>query len=141
MSRYPLFALLPFSDHLKETGDGMREHIPLVPRSITMKKLLIILSMTLFAASAAFAASAVDGEALFKGVCAACHGLDGSKSAGGTTPLNELDKDTILKRLQGYADGTFGGEHKAIMQNMAKKHTHEELMAAGTFAATLKRGK
>ena len=95
-----------------------------------MKKLLIIAAMTLFAVSAAMAA---DGEALYKASCAGCHGGDGSKSAGGTTPLKDQDADTLLKHLQGYAAGTYGGEHKAVMENVAKKHPAEELKAVADY--------
>lgn len=100
-----------------------------------MKKLLIVAGLSLFVVSAAWAAA--DGEALYKGSCVGCHGADGSKSAGGTTPLKDLSKEEILTRLQGYAAGTAGGEHKKVMENVAKKFTAEELEALAGYAGTL----
>ena len=101
-----------------------------------MKKCLTILSLTAFAFAASMAFAA-DGEALFKASCAGCHGADGSKSTGGSAPIKGQKADETLKMLQGYAAGTFGGDKKAIMENIAKKHSAEELKALSDYIGTL----
>lgn len=83
-----------------------------------MKKLLLAsVFVLLFAATAVWAA---DGEKIFKASCAGCHGAAGEK---GATPLKGQSPDEILKKLQGYADGSYGGEKKSVMGNIVKKHT------------------
>lgn len=96
-----------------------------------MNKIAIAVSIALFSASAVMAA---DGESLYKTSCVGCHGADGGKSVGGMAPLKGLGADTIFKRLQGYADGTYGGEHKAVMHEKAKKFSVEELKALADYA-------
>ena len=100
-----------------------------------MKKLLVILSIALFAAASM--AAAANGEAKYKASCAGCHGADGAQSAGGTTPLKDLDAGEIQKRLKGYADGSFGGAQKAVMENVAKKLSPEEISALADYAGGL----
>lgn len=102
-----------------------------------MKKLAIVLSFVLFIASAALAA---DGAALYKSGCAGCHGMDGSKPTGNTTPLKDLDAATILSLLQGYKAGTQGGAHKEVMQRVVKEHSDEDLKAVADYAGTLGEG-
>lgn len=85
-----------------------------------MKKLLIVPALALLLA--ATAAWAADGEKIYKDSCAGCHGMAGEK---GNSPLKDQDADTVLKKLQGYVDGTYGGEKKAVMVNIAKKHEAE----------------
>ena len=101
-----------------------------------MKKCLTILSLTAFAFAASMAFAA-DGAALYKASCAGCHGADGSKSSGGSKALKGQKADEVLKMLQGYAAGTFGGDKKAVMENIAKKHPAEELKALSDYIGTL----
>ena len=101
-----------------------------------MKKCLAILSLTVFAFAASMALAA-DGAEMFKASCAGCHGADGGKSAGGTTPLKGQKADAVLKMLQGYADGSFGGKQKAVMENIVKKHSAEDLKTLADYIGTL----
>ncbi len=98
-----------------------------------MKKLLTLTGIALFVASAALAG---DGAALYKSNCADCHGEKGDKSIGGSVPLKDLDSAEILKRLQGYAEGTYGGERKAVMHSIAKLHS-ANLKPLADYAGTL----
>ena len=101
-----------------------------------MKKCLSILSLAAFtfAASMAVAADAAD---VYKSSCAGCHGADGGKAAGDSTPLKGQKADAVLKMLEGYASGTFGGSKKAVMENIAKKHSAEELKSLAEYIGTL----
>lgn len=93
-----------------------------------MKKSLAILSLITFALGAGMAFAA-DGEAIY-GSCAGCHGEKGEK---GNNPLKDQSADELLKKLKGYADGSYGGEKKGVMVNIVKKHNDEELKAVADF--------
>lgn len=97
-----------------------------------MKKILIFCVFALF--FAATAAWAADGEKIFKSDCAGCHGMAGEK---GGSPLKGQGSDEILKKLQGYADGSYGGEKKSMMSNIAKKHA-DSLKDIADYVGTLK---
>ncbi len=101
-----------------------------------MKKILSLLSLSafLFAAGMAFAA---DGASLYKS-CSGCHGADGGKVTGESTPLKGQSADAVLKKLQGYADGSYGGKGKKIMENIAKKQSPEDMKAVADYIGTLK---
>lgn len=90
-----------------------------------MKKIASFLSLMIFALSIS-AAYAADGAALYKSACAGCHGEAGEK---GNAPLKDQGPDALLTKLKGYADGSYGGEKKAVMVNVVKKHSEEELKA------------
>lgn len=96
-----------------------------------MKRLLIVPALALLLA--ATAAWAADGEKIYKAGCAGCHGMAGEK---GGSPLKDQDADTILKKLQGYADGSYGGEKKAVMVGVVKKH-EGELKDIADYAGSL----
>ena len=50
-----------------------------------------------------------DGETLFK-TCTSCHGTKGEKEAlGKSQVIAGWDKDRVVKALNGYKDGTYGG--------------------------------
>lgn len=102
-----------------------------------MKTTLAIFSalLLMFAGSMALATS--DGPTIYKS-CAACHGADGSKATVGSHPLKGQSAQDILKKLEGYAAGTYGGGQKAMMENIVKKHTSEDLKTVADYIATLK---
>ena len=100
-----------------------------------MKKLLSALSISLLLAAAGFAFAA-DGAAVYKS-CAGCHGSDGTKKAGESTPLKGQGADAILKKMQGYADGSYGGTQKKMMENIAKKMSAEDMTAVADYASKL----
>lgn len=99
-----------------------------------MKKYLVFFFLSIFVIPMAFAA---DGAEMYKASCAGCHGADGGKSAGGTAPLKGQKPDAVLKMLQGYADGSFGGKQKAVMENVVKKLSPQELETLSTYIGTL----
>ena len=43
----------------------------------------------------------------------------------------------MQKMLEGYAAGTFGGSKKAVMENIAKKHSAEDYKALADYIGTL----
>ncbi len=101
-----------------------------------MKKIFCTLTtaLLLFAGTSLYAA---DGAALYKS-CGGCHGADGSKKAGESEPLKGQSAEDILKKLRGYADGSYGGKQKAMMANIVKKHSEDELKAVSDYIGTLK---
>ncbi len=90
-----------------------------------MKKLTAVL-MFMFVAFLGSHALAATGEELYKS-CAGCHGADGSKPFGGSTPLRGQSAEELMRKMAGYLDGSFGGEKKNVMVNILKKHTPENL--------------
>ena len=94
-----------------------------------MKKILSSISLMLFMFTVGMAFAA-DGEALYKSACAGCHGAEGEK---GNSPLKDQAPDDLVKKLKGYGDGTYGGEKKAVMVNIVKKHNDEELKAIADY--------
>lgn len=102
-----------------------------------MKTTLAIFSVLLLMFAGSMALAASDGPTIYKS-CAACHGADGSKSAGGTHPLMGQSAADVVKKLEGYAAGTYGGAQKALMANIAKKHSAEDMKAVADYIATLK---
>lgn len=86
----------------------------------------------LLTASAAGAASAAEGREIY-GRCARCHGDTGDKSAH---ILKGQDKAELLRKLNGYAEGSYGGEKKAVMHNVAKKLSKEDKEAVVSHIET-----
>ncbi len=101
-----------------------------------MKKLLCLLSAG-FVLFAGLAFAAADGAAIYK-ACAGCHGADGSKKTAEAAPLKGQNSDEVLKKLHGYADGSYGGKQKAMMTNIVKKHSDEDLKAVADYIGTFK---
>lgn len=100
-----------------------------------MKKVLGILSLMLLLAAAPVAFAA-DGAAIYK-VCAGCHGADGSKTTGGSTPVKGQTADALFTKLKGYAAGTYGGEGKKVMENGAKKLSDADMKAVSDYMGKL----
>ena len=102
-----------------------------------MKTTLALFSVLLLLFAGSMALAANDGETIYKS-CAACHGKDGSKPAGGSSPLKGQSAEETLKKLEGYAAGTYGGAQKTLMVNITKKHSAEDLKAVADYIATFK---
>lgn len=85
--------------------------------------------MGILLVSSSFALAADEAE-LYKSSCASCHGEQGEK---GSEPLKGQDSDTIMKKLHGYRDGTYGGSKKQVMQGMVKRHTDEDLQKIADY--------
>jgi len=92
-----------------------------------MKKALLLAVM------ATMTLSAADGAALFN-KCAACHGAKGEKHALGKSKIiNTMTPDDIVKALNGYKDGTYGGPMKAVMKGQAAPLSEEDIKAIADF--------
>lgn len=71
-----------------------------------MKKLLLLSTIL---ASVAFANPYTK--------CVACHGANGEKAALGKSKImSQMTKDEIIKALNGYKNGTYGGALKGMMK-------------------------
>ena len=76
-----------------------------------MKK--IIATVALIATTSLFANG---GDVLYK-KCVGCHGVKAEKAALGKSKIvANMSKEEIVKALQGYKDGTYGGAMKGIMR-------------------------
>ena len=96
-----------------------------------MKKISFILSLVLFS----FYVMADSGESLFS-KCKGCHGDDGSKNAlGVSNPLKGQSKEDILKKLQGYKDGSYGGAKKSIMKGQVSGLSEDDMKALAEYIA------
>lgn len=62
--------------------------------------------------------------------CLSCHGMSFEKPALGVSRiLAELSKEDIKAALQGYKDGTYGGNRDALMVNQVINFSDEEIEA------------
>lgn len=103
-----------------------------------MKNILLAGSalLCLFSLNAAFAAD--DGATLYKSHCQGCHGEDGSKApANGVTPIKGQSSADLVKMLDGYRNGTFGGQQKRTMEGVVKRLTEDQLKSVADHIATL----
>ena len=86
-----------------------------------MKK--IVLS-SILAAACAFAAAPASYT-----TCVACHGANGEKAFAATPtkiPSN-LSKADVVKALNGYKDGSYGGTMKGVMKGQVMKLTAAQI--------------
>ncbi|BDQ38655.1 cytochrome c-553 [Pseudodesulfovibrio nedwellii] len=101
-----------------------------------MKKILAILTVIFcFGVTAAFA---VDGGALYKKRCAKCHrdGSESSKSGGGVV-LKGQSSGEIEMKMNGYADGSYGGKKKKTMIRIASKLKGQEINAIAEYIGSM----
>lgn len=76
-----------------------------------MKK--IITTVALIATTSLFANG---GDILYK-KCSSCHGIKAEKAALGKSMIvANMSKEDIVKALQGYKAGTYGGAMKGVMR-------------------------
>ncbi|SFV66967.1 Cytochrome c, class I [hydrothermal vent metagenome] len=62
--------------------------------------------------------------------CISCHGVMFEKSAMGYSRIvNQMSKEDIIASLNGYKNGTYGGNMKALMANQATRLSEEEIEA------------
>lgn len=102
-----------------------------------MKRILVVMSICAALAFGISAAVAADGAALYKS-CVGCHGADGSKVAMGVGQAVKGQKaDELFKKLKGYADGSYGGAKKAVMTNLVKRYSDEEMKAMADYMSKL----
>ena len=103
-----------------------------------MKKILIALSILtcLFSFGVGFAAE--DGAALFKARCQSCNGADGEKlPSGSSAAIKGQSSADVLKALEGYKDGSFGGARKQAMTNVVKRLSDEQIKSVSDFVGAL----
>jgi cytochrome c553 len=64
--------------------------------------------------------------------CISCHGENLEKPAMGYSRIvNEMSKDDIIASINGYKDGSYGSDRKALMAGIAMKLSTEEIEAIG----------
>ena len=74
-----------------------------------------------------------DGATLYKS-CAGCHGVKGEKKAlGKSMIIKGWKSNKIVKALQGYKDGTYGGPMKGVMKGQVVKLDNAKMKAIGDF--------
>ena len=96
---------------------------------------LIVLLFVALCASMGLAAEGGDGAALYA-KCVGCHGADGTKAAAGTgKPLKGMKAPDIEKALQGYKDGTYGGEKKGMMTRFVSDLSPADMKALAEYIA------
>src|SRR5574344_1282779 len=83
------------------------------------------------------ATTEISGEALFK-TCASCHGLKGEKEAlGKSQAITGWDKNRVIKALNGYKDGTYGGVMKNLMKTHVETKTPEQIEVLADYISKL----
>lgn len=98
--------------------------------------------------AAAFDADkAAAGRELYKGgdmqkgipACQACHGPDGSGTAGiGYPQLGGQYVDYTLAQLKAFKDGTRKNDEKMMMRSIVEKLSDDEMSAVANYIASLK---
>ena len=98
-----------------------------------MKRIITLFSFcALLVFGVAASGFSADGATLFKR-CVSCHGADGSKPP----MVKGQTAAVLLEKMKGYAAGTFGGDRKAVMTNVVKGLSTEELQALADYMAKL----
>ena len=88
-------------------------------------------------AAAAAAKKSVDAAALFT-KCAGCHGMKGEKHAlGQSNVIGGQSKAELVKKIEGYKNGTYGGAMKGLMAGQVKSLTPEEIDALADYISKL----
>ena len=99
-----------------------------------MKKLVIATLVT----AGALSLMAADGKAL-TAKCAGCHGPSfGKKALGVSKIVKNMSKDDIVKALEGYKAGTYGGAMKGVMKGQIATYSDDQIKAVADYIATLK---
>jgi cytochrome c553 len=87
--------------------------------------------------AAPVATAALDAKAMFN-VCASCHGQNAQKAALGKSKIIKgWSVQEVTKALNGYKDGSYGGEMKSIMKGQANKLNDEKIAALGEYISKL----
>jgi len=99
-----------------------------------MKKLVIATLVT----AGALSLMAADGKAL-TAKCAGCHGADfGKKALGVSKVVKGMSKDEIVKALEGYKAGTFGGPMKGVMKGQVASYSDDQIKAVADYISSIK---
>ena len=102
-----------------------------------MKKLLIVLSVVTVVFSFGVAL-ADDAAALFQSHCQGCHGPDGGRPPiPGISPIKGKSSEDLLKMLEGFKNGTFGGAEKQVMEGVTRQLTDAQLKSLADYVSKL----
>ena len=83
------------------------------------------------------ASNELNAETLFK-TCASCHGLKGEKEAlGKSQVITGWDKNRVIKALNGYKDGSYGGVMKNLMKTHVETKTPEQIEVLADYISKL----
>jgi cytochrome c len=79
---------------------------------------------------------AADGAALFAAKCVECHGANGKEASVAGKAI--AGGSGALAKLNGYKNGTFGGEQKALMQGNVAALSDGDIAALASYVDSLK---
>ncbi len=77
-----------------------------------------------------------DGESLFAARCSSCHGAN-ADGAGGYPRVNGEAAYSILSKLIGYKNGSYGSSAKGVMVLQVQDLSEEELKMLASYLAGL----
>ena len=100
-----------------------------------MKKLALVLALSLTFSAALGVALAADGKALYA-KCAGCHGADGAKTSL-SKALKGQKAEAIAKTLAGYKAKTYGGAKKGMMEAQAATLSDDDIKALADYISKL----
>lgn len=78
-----------------------------------------------------------EGKSIFSTKCSFCHG-EKAQGMGIYPKLVGNTKDDVLRKLNGYIDGSYGKAQKGIMIGQAKALSDSQKSAVAEYIATLK---
>lgn len=91
------------------------------------------------AAAAVSKPAGVDAEPLYKSKCAGCHGAKGEKHALGKSGIIAgQPSEELLKKLDGYKNGTYGGAMKSIMASQVSSLDDGQMRALSDYISKIK---
>ncbi len=103
-----------------------------------MKKTWIVMTGATFLFSLAVAFAADDAASLFQDRCQACHGADAGRSpAPGINPIKGRSSADILKMLEGFKSGTFGGAEKQVMEGVTQQLSADQMKSLADYVSKL----
>jgi cytochrome c553 len=77
------------------------------------------------------------GKDIFQ-ICAGCHGEKGEKNAlSYSAKIQGWDKERVIKAIQGYQKGTYGGLMGSVMQKEVSKLKEEDIQNVAAYISTL----
>ena len=70
--------------------------------------------------------------------CSACHGVDGSRKAlGKSLSIKGWNTEKTMNALNGYKNGTYGGEMKGIMKAQVSELSDEDIRLVSKYISEL----
>ncbi len=88
---------------------------------------------------ASFGTKTVDAESLYKSKCSGCHGMEGEKRAlGKSDPLAGQEKAILIRKLEGYKNGSYGGAMKKLMQSQVLSLDRDQIDALAEYISKMR---